>query len=123
MRETHQLGCRDCRELGSRGDGRGLRAMTHRQRGASSALPWLFAGAVLALGVSALARPTSIQDDHLDDLRRRHLTVPVQGVAPSKLTDTFKDFRAGGVQHDGIDILAPRRTPVIAVEDGTIEKL
>ena len=56
------------------------------------------------------------------DVRRKHLLLPVQGVAASALTDSFDDVRAGG-RHEAIDILAPRNTPVLAVEDGTIAKL
>src|SRR4051794_14832893 len=33
------------------------------------------------------------------------------------------DSRTGGREHEALDILAPRNTPVVAVEDGTIAKL
>jgi murein DD-endopeptidase MepM/ murein hydrolase activator NlpD len=49
--------------------------------------------------------------------------VPVQGVARQSLQDTFKDSRSQGRVHDAIDILAPRNTPVLAVEAGRIAKL
>ena len=40
------------------------------------------------------------------------------------LTDTFTQSRGGGRrQHEALDILAPRRTPVRAVEGGKIVKL
>ena len=51
------------------------------------------------------------------------LLVPVQGVAPEQLQDTFTDARSEGRVHDAIDIMAPSGTPVLAVADGTIEKL
>ena len=57
------------------------------------------------------------------DLAARELMVPVQGVTRKSLQDTFKDARSQGRVHDAIDILAPRNTPVLAVEAGRIVKL
>ena len=52
------------------------------------------------------------------------LVIPVQGVAPGQLTDTFAQAREGGARvHDAIDIMAPRGTPVLAAAAGTIEAL
>ena len=51
------------------------------------------------------------------------LIVPVQGIAPDALEDTFRDARAGDRSHEALDIMAPRGTPVLAVADGHIEKL
>lgn len=57
------------------------------------------------------------------DLDRRDLLVPVAGIARSSLQDTFDDARSEGRVHDAIDIMAPRGTPVVAVEGGRIVKL
>ena len=57
------------------------------------------------------------------DLASRELTIPVQGVDPDKLVRSYHDTRSGGREHEALDILAPRGTPVVAVEDGTIAKL
>ena len=51
------------------------------------------------------------------------LLVPVAGVRPEQLSDTFDDARGQGRVHDAIDIMAPRGTPVIAAAAGTVEKL
>lgn len=51
------------------------------------------------------------------------LLLPVQGIAPSQLRDTFTDARSEGRVHDAIDIMATAGTPVLAVADGHVEKL
>jgi murein DD-endopeptidase MepM/ murein hydrolase activator NlpD len=56
-------------------------------------------------------------------LRRRGLEFPVDGVERKELRDTFSDTRGQGRSHEALDIMAPRGTPVRAVEEGTIAKL
>src|SRR5689334_22045103 len=56
-------------------------------------------------------------------LMQKHLLLPIEGVKPDGLQDTFNDARAVGRRHDAIDIMAPRGTEVHAVEDGTVAKL
>jgi murein DD-endopeptidase MepM/ murein hydrolase activator NlpD len=51
------------------------------------------------------------------------LAIPVVGVKPKDLVDTFDAARSQGRRHDAIDIMAAEGTPVIAAADGTIEKL
>jgi murein DD-endopeptidase MepM/ murein hydrolase activator NlpD len=58
-----------------------------------------------------------------EDLRRRTLTLPVHGVKKDDLRDSFNEARGSARRHEAIDILAPRHTPVVAVEDGTIARL
>jgi murein DD-endopeptidase MepM/ murein hydrolase activator NlpD len=51
------------------------------------------------------------------------LIIPVVGVRPEQLLDTFADARSEGRVHDAIDIPAAAGTPVIAAADGEIVKL
>ncbi|MEO7410455.1 MAG: M23 family metallopeptidase [Sphingomicrobium sp.] len=52
------------------------------------------------------------------------LAIPVAGVRPSQLVDTFTQARAGGARvHDAIDIMAPEGTGIVAAAPGTVEKL
>jgi peptidoglycan LD-endopeptidase LytH len=54
---------------------------------------------------------------------RPSLIIPVAGVRPDQLLDTFDDARSEGRVHDAIDIMAPAETSVLAAADGKILKL
>lgn len=72
------------------------------------------------------ATPVAALGHDDDDLRarlaRRNLLVPVAGVAPAQLRDTFGDAR-GDRAHGALDIPAERGTPVLAADDGRVVKL
>jgi murein DD-endopeptidase MepM/ murein hydrolase activator NlpD len=52
------------------------------------------------------------------------LSVPVAGVAPDKLVDTFAQGREEGARrHDALDIMAAEGAPVVAAAPGQVEKL
>jgi murein DD-endopeptidase MepM/ murein hydrolase activator NlpD len=58
------------------------------------------------------------------DLRSRRLRLPVDEADIDTMKGGFAERRdAGSRPHEAVDILAPRNTPVHAVEDGTIAKL
>jgi peptidoglycan LD-endopeptidase LytH len=52
-----------------------------------------------------------------------NLIIPVAGVRPDQLIDTFDDARSEGRVHDAIDIPAAAETPVLAAANGKILKL
>ncbi|MEL6442972.1 MAG: M23 family metallopeptidase [Bacteroidota bacterium] len=51
------------------------------------------------------------------------LRMPVEGVAPDELHDSFTDPRSGGRTHHALDIMAPRGTPIRAAVSGTLARI
>lgn len=51
------------------------------------------------------------------------LLIPVAGIRPEQLQDTYTQSRSQGRAHNAIDIMAARNTPVLAATDGQIIKL
>lgn len=65
-----------------------------------------------------------IAPDAVAELRRRRLQLPIDRVDPDAMKGQFGETRANGAHgHEAVDILAPRDTAIVAVDDGTIEKL
>jgi murein DD-endopeptidase MepM/ murein hydrolase activator NlpD len=76
---------------------------------------------------TAVVRPGSsypvVTPSDLVDLRAHSLVIPVAGTKAEKLIDSFDDLRGGTRRHEAIDIMAPRGTPVISADAGTVLKL
>lgn len=72
---------------------------------------------------ASVGAPPVVSTDPIEELRRRRLTLPVQSISADDIRDDFNEMRGGSRRHEAIDVLAPRHTPVLAVEDGRIAKL
>jgi len=57
------------------------------------------------------------------ELLTRELAMPLAGIDPAKLHSNFNDLRAGTRRHEALDIMAPRRTPVMSAASGRVLKL
>ena len=74
--------------------------------------------------VAPAAAAETIGADPIAVLRRHDLEVPIDDADVDDWKGHFAQRRGGGTRgHEAVDILAPRHTPVHAVEDGTIARL
>jgi len=71
----------------------------------------------------AVAPRNSESGDEGGLLASRRLLIPVEGIARKQLRDNFDETRGGTRRHEALDIMAPRGTPVFAVDDGRVAKL
>lgn len=83
----------------------------------------------VARTLGSLLRPKSSQtklrpeDVDLSDLLTAGVQIPVEGVDPSRLRDSFLASRGRHAQHLAIDIGAPKGTPVLAAAEGPIVQM
>lgn len=85
-----------------------------------NATPAAKAPAATAPTMSA-ASPTASGADL--ELVSRELTMPLAGIDPMKLHSNFDALRGLGRRHEALDIMAPRRTPVLSAATGHVLKL
>lgn len=58
------------------------------------------------------------------DVLAAEIAMPLPGVDPTKLHDSFNDLRGGGARrHEALDIMSPRRTPIYSATAGRVLKL
>ncbi|MBW8877351.1 MAG: M23 family metallopeptidase [Acidobacteria bacterium] len=93
---------------------------------ARSRIPGLFlVFAVLTLSLAgchqASVRYNARYSGLLSQPLPRVLPIPVDGVTRDQLRNTWGTAREGGRHHQGIDIFAPRNTPIRSVTGGVIE--
>jgi len=81
---------------------------------------------LLTFGLLAIAIPQLRHIHRYALLMTRHLPdslpVPVAGVRPARLADTWGGLRSGGRRHEGIDIFAPRNTPILSATEGVVSR-
>jgi len=65
--------------------------------------------------------PEPTRDDL--DLFADELAMPLAGIDPMKLRSNFNDLRSGMRRHEALDIMAPRRTPILSAATGRVLKL
>ena len=71
-------------------------------------------------------KPTGVETVTDDDLAllSREIAMPLDGIDPAKLHSNFDERRGGGTrQHQALDIMAGRRTPIKAAANGRVLKL
>lgn len=67
---------------------------------------------------------TTLREGDPSGLMERRLGLPIANLKPSDIHDTYHEARGGGERrHEATDIIAPRGTPVLAVDNGIVRRL
>ena len=72
---------------------------------------------------ASVGREGGVDRAWLDELAARELMVPVDGITPDRVPDTFLAARSGNRLHRAVDILARRGTAVLSTDDGKVLRL
>lgn len=67
--------------------------------------------------------PVNLSADDIEYLQRNPLMVPVEGLRPDQIRDSFNDAREGQRTHLATDIMAPRGTPILSVSAGRVIRM
>lgn len=67
--------------------------------------------------------PPDVTDADIEYFTAHPLMVPVEGVAPESVPDSYHEPRGEGRVHQATDILAPRETAVVAAIAGRVVRL
>lgn len=84
-------------------------------------------GVVLTLGTACFSGPPASEVPRpmteREYLRSRKMMVPVHGVRPSQLQDTYNARRSGNRTHNALDVMVRRGTPVVSADDGIVRRI
>ena len=78
-----------------------------------------------ATGAASVPAPTgsAIATDADLQLLSQEIAMPIAGIDPAKLKSSFNDLRGATRHHEALDIMSPRRTPVLSAAKGRLIKL
>lgn len=100
-----------------------LRSTKGPRRGMTRAPRMRCSLALVACLLAGCSITPARQPTRTNEFRAAQLMVPVAGVSPDQVPDTFRAPRGGARIHRAVDIPAPRGTPVLSADDGRVLRL
>jgi murein DD-endopeptidase MepM/ murein hydrolase activator NlpD len=89
-----------------------------------------YAAGALSITVLVSRGSVSLSTAHADSIaipaavsNQPAIGLPIDGLEAKNIQDTYFQTRGGTRTHEATDIIAPRGTPVLAVDAGTVRKL